>query len=185
MLQNLRVNPRVPTNENPSGLAVGGILLALAGLGGGGFWYYKRKIDPAGVQYTDLDQSLYNQLDEDQKAIIRNRKYTFQARTLNQSRDKIIEGANKYMGRMLRPQVYDEAYAKWVDEQLATTGKVTFADYPTPRYATPEEAKQLVAEGKFEWSKGRDSVRLRADLLPEGAAKVTGRKPEGKKGKKK
>jgi hypothetical protein len=174
-----------PYRENPSGLAVGGILLALAGLGGGGFWYYKRKIDPAGVQYTDLDQSLYNQLDEDQKAIIRNRKYDFQARVLKSSREQIIEGANKYMQRMLKPQVYDEAYFKWVDEQVATTGKVRFGDYPTPRYATREEAKQLVADGKFEWSKGRDSVSLREDLRPAGAAKATGRKPEAKKDKKK
>lgn len=186
------VTPRHnPYRENPSGLVIGGVIVALAAAGGAGWYFFGR--DPG------FDKGLFDQLDQKRKDVIL--AITSKHRLgRNKSGEEVKKIRDEMMQTMLtRVRVGDEAYEKWVNDQLESTGSVKFSDYPGPiKYVSMQEADTLAApDGKYEWMMSgmamKDNffnrLRLKEQYMPkrdEAKAREKGRAKEAakKKGKK-
>jgi hypothetical protein len=175
MIRPVRLNPRIATHENPSGLVIGGLLLALAGAGGAGYYFLvanKKSVEPEATTqegkswyrnghripgWADLDQSLVGQLDEEGKQLIH--KYFPSIGVMaGLPYTSLVSTKNNTIKKMLQPAVY-----KYVIGEQGRT--VSTKD----RTVTREEAKQLVASGKYEWWMIQEGV-MPVDKTPEGGA---------------
>ena len=193
MIRPVRLNPRMTTHENPSGLVIGGLVLSLAGAGGAA-WYFlagpgsKKSVEPEATTqegkswyrnghripgWADLDQSLVGQLDEEGKQLIH--KYFPSIGVMAGLPYKsLVSTKNNTIKKMLRPDVY-----KYVIGEQGRPMSIT------ERTVTREEAKQLVASGKYEWWMIQEGV-MPVDKTPEGgAAPAKAARPAAKKKAKK
>lgn len=148
------VAPRAnPLRENPAGLLIGG-LLALAAAGGAG-WYFLGKGKGKGGQGKDikpeeLDQALWNQLDQQRKDAILRAEFTMGA-MMGWERAKFIDAKNRLMKQYLNPEVLSLDYYKWEKKTVEATGDLKRDQNPHKKNVSMAEADALVASGKYQW----------------------------------